>query len=133
VRYPNEFKGDGPDIVVSLFGMWTHVTSAEAAFDNVTKKKYGVEGGYSLLSWLAASLRLDPVQPNANDSTRDFPIVSPRLIFRSGWQAHDQVVLQYSHFFNGSNVVVRGGYPAVDDPTIRPDEDVVSLAASMWW
>ncbi|HEY2514900.1 MAG TPA: hypothetical protein VGI39_28735 [Polyangiaceae bacterium] len=128
-----EFKGDSPDLVVSLFGMQTHVSSAEKDFDNVTKRKFGAEGGYSMLSWLAASLRLDHVETNTSDSRDDFSIVSPRLIFRSKWQAHDQVVLQYSHFFNGSQVHVRTGYPAVEDPTIHPDADVVSLAASMWW
>lgn len=133
LRYPNAFKGDAPDIVLSLFGMQTHVTSADAAFDNVTKRKFGGEAGYSLLSWLAASLRVDRVQANTSNAHQDFAIVSPRMIFRSGWQAHDQVVLQYSHFFNGAGVVVRDGYPAVDDPSIHPDEDVISLSASMWW
>jgi hypothetical protein len=133
LRYPRAFKGDAPDIVVSLFGMQTHVSSREPAFDNVTKRKFGAEGGYALLPWLAASLRLDRVVPDVSNPAKTFTIVSPRVIFRSNWQAHDQVVLQYSHWFNGSGVVVRDGYPAVDDPSIRPDEDVVSLSASMWW
>jgi hypothetical protein len=71
--------------------------------------------------------------PNMNDSSQSFTIVSPRLIFRSKWNAHDQVVLQYSRFFYGDNVVVRSGYPAAPDPTISPDRDVISLSASMWW
>ena len=133
LRYPNTFKGDAPDIVVSLFGIQTHVSSAEASYDNITKRKFGGEAAYSLLSWLATSLRVDHVQGNTSDSRQDFTVVTPRLIFRSNWQAHDQVVLQYSHFFNGSGVEVRNGYPPVDDPTIKPDEDVIALAASMWW
>jgi hypothetical protein len=133
LRYPNDFRGDAPDIFVSLFGMQTHVGSQEQAFDNVTKRKFGFEGGYSLLAWLATSLRVDRVQPDTHDARRDFAVVSPRLIFRSNWQARDQVVLQYSHWFNGSGVIVRDGYPPVDDPTIRPDADVISLSASMWW
>jgi hypothetical protein len=133
LRYPYRFKGDAPDIVVSLFGMQTHVASKDPAFDNVTKRKYGLESAYGFLPWLAASLRLDRVEPNVNDSRQSFSVVSPRLIFRSNWQAHDQVVLQYSHWFNGSGVFVRSGYPAAYDPTIHPDENVVSLSASMWW
>ena len=43
------------------------------------------------------------------------------------------MVLQYSHFFYGDNVVVRSGYPAVPDPTIHPDRDMISLSATMWW
>ena len=53
-------------------------------------------GSYSLLPWLAATVRYDRVQPNANDSTATFAVISPALIFRTGWQAHDQVALQYS-------------------------------------
>jgi hypothetical protein len=71
--------------------------------------------------------------PNDSDSAQSFSIVSPRIIFRTRWQAHDQVVLQYSRFLYGSNVVVRSGYPAVPDPTIHPDRDVLSISASMWW
>jgi hypothetical protein len=133
LRYPSTFKGDGPDIVVSLFGMQTLVSSNEPSYDNVTKRKYGVEGGYALLPWLAASLRLDRVEPNSNDASQTFTVASPRLIFRSGWQAHDQVVLQYSRWVDGSGVVVRSGYPAAPDPSIHPDENVISLSASMWW
>jgi len=133
LRYPAVFAGDSPDAVLSLFGMQTHVASNEHAYDGVTKRKLGAEGAYSLLPWLAASLRFDRVMPNADDGKQSFSIVSPRVIFRTRWQAHDQVVLQYSRFINGSGVVVRNGYPAVPDPTISPDRDVVSISASMWW
>jgi len=133
LRYPNTFKGDGPDIVVSLFGMAAYVTSNDPVYNNISKRKYGIEGGYALLPWLAASLRLDRVEPDNWDGSQSFTIASPRLIFRSSWQAHDQVVLQYQHWFDGSGVVVRNGYPAVPDPSIHPDQDVLSLSASMWW
>jgi hypothetical protein len=133
LRYPDVFAGDSSDLVVSLFGMQTRVTSNDAAYNGVTKRKFGGEAGYSLLSWLAASLRVDRVMPDNNDSKQSFSIVSPRLIFRSKWQAHDQVVLQYSRFVYGDNVIVRSGYPAVPDPTIAPDRNVLSLSATMWW
>jgi hypothetical protein len=55
------------------------------------------------------------------------------MIFRTDWQSRDQVVLQYSHYMNGEDVVVRNGTPAVDDPSINPDTEVVSLSATMWW
>jgi hypothetical protein len=133
LRYPNVFAGDSSDLVLSLFGMQTRVKSADPAFDGVTKRKYGFEGSGSLMSWLAASVRLDHVVQNADDTNQSFSVVSPRLIFRSKWQAHDQVVLQYSRFIYGSGVHVRSGYPAVPNPALSPDRDVVSLSASMWW
>jgi hypothetical protein len=131
--YPAVFAGDSPDFVLSLFGMQTSVASNEKAYDGVTKRKFGAEGGYSMLPWLAASLRFDRVMPNADDSAQSFSIVSPRIIFRTKWQAHDQVVLQYSRFLYGSGVQVRSGYPAVVDPTLHPDRDVLSISASFWW
>jgi hypothetical protein len=133
LRYPEVYLGDSPDLVISLFAMQTHVTSNDPAYNDVNKVKLGGEGGVSLFKFLAASFRFDRVMPNGGDASQAFSIASPRLIFRSKWQAHDQVVLQYSHFFYGDNVVVRSGYPAVPDPTIHPDRDMISLSASMWW
>lgn len=131
--FGDTFDGMGPDIVGSLFGMRTQVSSDDPAFDDKTKQKFGIEGTYSLLSWLAASARVDHVQPNVDDKDESFSIISPKVIFRTDWQSHDQVALGYSHFFYGNEVVVRNGLPPVDDPTINPDEDVISLSASMWW
>jgi hypothetical protein len=132
-RYPQVFLGDSPDVVLSLFAMDTRVKSDDPMFNNVNKLKLGGEGAVSVFSMLAGSVRFDRVMPNGGDSTQAFSILSPRLIFRSKWQAHDQVVLQYSHFFYGSDVIVRSGYPALPDPTIHPDRDMISLSATMWW
>ena len=134
MRYPAIYAGDSPDFVFSVFGMQTHVTSNDPAFDGVTKRKFGAEGAYSILPWLATSLRVDRVMPELDESAQSFSIVSPRLIFRTKWQAHDQVVLQYSHWIERLTAsTVRSGYPAVPDPTLHPDEDMISLSASMWW
>jgi len=142
VDYPRQFKGDHPDIVLSVFGMRTKVTSpnqpkydfiTRRQYDGTTMSKVGGEATYSLLSWLAASFRADHVINDDKDSSQTFTVVSPRLIFRSKWQAHDQVVLQYSHWFDGKGVQVRSGYPATPDFTLSPDKDMISLSASMWW
>ena len=134
LRYPEPFEGDGPDIFISLFGIQTKVNSNDRAFDGITKRKFGAMGSYSLLPWLAATVRYDRVQPNANDSSSAFAVVSPALIFRTGWQAHDQVALQYSHWFDGVNTnVLSPNYPFVENHSIVPDKDMVSLTASFWW
>jgi hypothetical protein len=62
-----------------------------------------------------------------------FQVFSPRIILRTDWQARDQVVLQYSHWENGRFTTVRNGYPPVEDISIVPDTDVVSISANMWW
>jgi len=133
LRYPVPFSGNGPDWVFSVFGIRTRVSSDDPAFDAVSKFKYGIETTYSMLSWLSVSGRYDRVVPNVDDGFKSFAVVSPRIIFRSRWNAQDQIVLQYSHYLYGSGVVIRSGSPPIDDPTLRPDGDVVSLSGTMWW
>jgi hypothetical protein len=142
VSYPIPFSGDGPDLFVSVFGLWTHVTSKETTgidpstnrtWNDASKRKYGVEATYSMLPWLAGSLRYDQVDPTTDDSHYSFAVVSPRVILRTDWQATDQVVIQYSHWFNGSNTLVRTGDPPMPDPGKVPDGDMLSISASMWW
>jgi hypothetical protein len=142
VSYPVPFTGDGPDIYVSLFAMGTKVHSDDPTidtatgkprYDGVTKVKYGIEASYSMLSWFAFSTRYDQVKPTSENDRYSFAVISPRLIFRTDWQATDQLVLQYSHWIDGSQTIVRTGYPPREDPTASPDTDMVSLTASMWW
>ena len=133
LRYPARFEGNGPDLVLSLFGVFTSVSSADPAFDGIKKLKYGLEATYTPLGWLALSGRYDRVINDIDDATKSTAIVSPRVIFRSGYNARDQLVLQYSHWFNGSGIIVNSGAPPAPDPSVRPDQDVLSLMVSMWW
>jgi hypothetical protein len=141
LRYPESFAGFGPDLFVSLFGVYTGVKSADATlrpdgrrlYDGISKLKYGAEISYAPLKWLALSGRYDRVIEDLDDATTTTAIVSPRVIFRSGYNARDQLVLQYSHWFNGSGVIVNSGAPPAPDPSVRPDQDVLSLMVSMWW
>ncbi len=129
----DDFKGDGPDIFLSLFAIATKVKSNDLDYDKFTKLKVGAEGTYSILPWLAAGVRYDIVKPDNKYNDYNFAVLSPRVIFRTGWQAHDQVTLQYSHWFDGRFTTVRDGYPPKPNVNISPDEDMVSLSASMWW
>jgi hypothetical protein len=140
ISYPVPFSGDGPDLFVSLFGMITHVNSDDKQYDPngryydaVTKRKFGGEVTYSLLSWLALSGRYDRVDPDTQDLKYSFSVVSPRVILRTDWLATDQIVLQYSHWFNGANTLIRVGDPPLENIAWVPDRDMVSLSASMWW
>lgn len=134
VSYPTPFTADGPDVVVSLFGITAKVTeSNDKRFEGLAMNKFGGEVTYGMLSWFAASARYDRVVPDTAYSQRTFAVVSPRLIFHTDWSSTDQIILQYSHWFNGSLVTVRDGYPPREDPRIVPDEDMVLLSANMWW
>jgi hypothetical protein len=135
VRGRKFFSGYAPDVMVSLFGMYTHVTSADKdpAYFRVDKLKYGTEVAYSMLSWLALTVRYDRVVADTKDDSKTFGVISPRVILRTDYNAKNQVTLQYSRWFDGSGVVVRNGYPPTADPSLVPDSNVVSLTGSMWW
>ncbi|MGC4086911.1 MAG: hypothetical protein QM756_03225 [Polyangiaceae bacterium] len=133
VSYPVAFLPDGPDLYVSVFGMYTSVDSPKPLDDGRKRLKFGAEATYSVLPWLALSGRYDRVAPNMDDQRYSFAVLSPRLIFRTNWDSRDQLVLQYSRWFNGSRTTVRTGYPPREDITVVPDENMISLSASMWW
>jgi hypothetical protein len=133
LRYPQKFRGDAPDVVVSGFGLGTLVDSPVPEFDGVLKLKYGGEVTYAFLPWLGTGIRYDRVMPDVDDSTQTHAAVSPRLFFKSDWASRDQVVLQYTRYFYGSNTAVVDGYPPAKDYSVIPDKDVISLTAQMWW
>ena len=133
LSYPVKFTPEGPDVFLSLFGLQTYVKSHDPHYQGITKRKFGGEATYGFLPWLSASLRYDRVDPNIDNQRYSFAVISPRLIFHSDWTSTDQVVLQYSHWMNGSLTTIRTGYPPRDDVTAIPDEDMISLSASMWW
>ncbi len=138
LRHPGRFDGNGPDINLGAFGIFTAVGSDEDEFDGVTydgvnKFKYGLEAAYSMLSWFGVGARYDRVLGDLDDPTRTYAAMTGRLIFRSDWQAQDQVSLSYSHLVTGSSVWIREGSPPTYNPVIEPDKDVVTLNATMWW
>jgi hypothetical protein len=146
VSYPVPFSGDGPDLVLSVFGLLTHVSSPDhtspyvgfptvpqVTYSGANKRKFGVEGTYSVLSWLAGAMRFDHVDPFTSDKDFSFSVLTSRLILHSDWQSTDQVVIQYSHWFDGSLTTVRTGEPPMLSPSTVPDGNVVSISASMWW
>jgi hypothetical protein len=63
-----------------------------------------------------------------DDSTYSFSVLSPKVILRSEFVTHEQVVIQYSRYFNGDAVA-----PAWPNPGRDPDEDVFAISAIMWW
>jgi hypothetical protein len=143
---PEEFWGQAPDLVFSLFGMYNHVSSTDPAFAGVPDNQRGKAGEqklkmggsvtYNWLAWLGLQGRYDLVQPNLHDNTQSFQVLSAAVIFSSRFASNEQLILQYSHYVNGDNV--SGGYtPALvpDGPStpLPPDKDSLRVAAVMWW
>ena len=69
-RYPEAFWGNGADLKLQLFSLYTHVSSADPNWDSQDKLKFGGKIIYSPLSWFAGMVRFDRVIPNMSpDST----------------------------------------------------------------
>jgi hypothetical protein len=144
LRYPDEFWGEGPDLKLSLFGMYAHITSDDPARDGEDKYKFGAEGTYSLLPWLAASLRLDRsvpyahktdklIYPTQNDNS--FSVATLKAVFRSDWQAREALTLQYSRYFYRSNfhLVSLNAGGQISSQSDEPDQNVIALFGTLWW
>ncbi len=125
-RYPTRFGGNGPDLTLTLFGMFNSVSSDTQSHD---KLKYGADLFYSAFDALGLGVRYDLVQPNLDDNDQSFAVLSPRIVLRSAFVAHERVTLAYSRYFNGSEAYPAFPYAAQDEG----DSDVVMIAASMWW
>jgi hypothetical protein len=127
------YTGQSPDVLVSLFGIGTAVSSTDPNFDGVFKVKLGAEATYNFKPWMSVSGRVDHVRLDAKDSAKSFNIVSPRLLFHTGWQARNEIALQYSYFVDGAAVYARTGYPLMIDTTYSPDKHVLALIGTIWW
>lgn len=129
LRYPEPFWGQGPDVLLSVFGMYNHVKSDDPAFAGASDKlKWGADVTYTPLGFLGVSARYDSVQPDLDDSTLSFHVLSPKIILRSEFVTHEQVVLQYSRYLYGDDVM-----PAWPTASLPPDKDVFTVSAIMWW
>lgn len=131
--YGNVYRGRSPDLRLSLFGVATMVSSEEDAYDGVTKLKAGGDLTYSMAKWLGVGARFDHVRPNSAINTQSYHIISPRILLHTDWEAREELMLQYSRFIYGEDVIVRTGYPPEDDPSAVPDENVFVLSGTYWW
>ncbi|HET9960340.1 MAG TPA: hypothetical protein VFQ61_37875 [Polyangiaceae bacterium] len=114
------FWGDGQDLRAVLYGMVNFVNSdshlkgkngVEIFQDNM-KLKYGIDLQYQALPWLTIAARADRVQPNKNVPEQSFSVVSPRLIFKSNWNTHEQISISYSRYFYNQRDCEAGANPA---------------------
>ena len=118
--------------------MYTGVTTYDVTMPTA-KLKLGADLAVRPVKWFGVGVRFDSVQPsnlgvNATNPIagehQSFAVLSPRLTFRSHWLSHEEVTLQYTHYFLGSAVTPQPPLPAGPPP---PDENVVAIKATMWW
>lgn len=128
--YPEAFWGDGPDLKQSVFADVVKVKSDDPNFDGKMLYKFGTEATYVMLPWFAASCRYDHVAPNSKDKKETFDVISPKLIFRSNWNSHEQVVLSYTRWMLGKHT--HGEAPNDYMPS-ELDNQMFALNFGMWW
>jgi hypothetical protein len=150
---PRLFLGNAADLTLRPFFMFNKVVGTTSGLEDVTKLKWGLDAVYSFIPKVAAGLRFDAVSPNVSDHSNTFYVLSPKLIFRSEFVTHETIVLQYSYYRYGAAYLDparaggvmpwpfgRRGTLNIGGPdgsnsglNMKPDEHVVTLAASMWW
>jgi hypothetical protein len=149
-HYPQAFWGDGPDLIGTVFGMYNHVKAPETAGYSLDKLKFGTEWTYVPLSWLGLGARYDVVEPNLSISGESFSVISPRIIFRTAFVTHEQIMIQYSRYFYGSKyepgltpngmttpgIVSGSQFPYNSQPgasQLGVDKNAAQIAAIIWF
>jgi hypothetical protein len=147
IKTHSGFYGDGPEVWLSLFGLYQSVKSTDTSGwfplvgDGVKKVKYGADLIVTPISWFAFGVRGDVVQPTSMDSHESFGVISPKIMFRSKYLSHEEITMQYSHYFFGSDVLPQPpNGPAASFangtsqwPVYAPDPNVFGIKATMWW
>ena len=82
-----------------------------------------------------AGFRFDSVQPDLDKSAQNFSVFSPRLIIRTAFVTHEQIMIQYSRYFTGE--AVRGMFPYNMQPggggLTSTDKNAAQIAAIIWF
>jgi hypothetical protein len=147
-RAPEDWWGDGPDLVLTGFGLMSIVHSPpppggpqDGSWDMSTKKlKFGLDAVYTPLDWLGFGGRFDAVLPdldsaysrtpgNPGGSSLDFGVLTGRAIIKTAFVTHESVTIEYQHYLLGKNAFASYPYEWVP----KADADLVAIYATMWW
>jgi len=142
------FWGDGWDVNLSLFGMYSAVSSSLTTQqtgsalqgDGVKKLKYGGDLVVAPLPWFGFGVRADFVQPTNVDTSQNFFVISPKVMFHTRWVTHEEITLWYSHYSYGSSVLPQPPNGVVNPNMgmgvagpFPPDQNVVGIKGTFWW
>lgn len=140
----------GRDVTLAIFGMFSSVSGTDdksispytgKTTAGTTKLKYGADLEANVLPWLGVGVRGDYIQPDSHDGAQSFGVVTPRLFFRTRFISHEEIVLQYSHYWDGQDVLAQQsisslGYANIgkNNTGLYPtDMNVVGIKALMAW
>jgi hypothetical protein len=146
--HPQAFWGQGPDVVASVFGMFNHVHAPlKPSHDGINKLKVGADLMYLPLAWLGVGGRFDVVDPylGASDAERvdtgaatfmsRFEVLSPRLMFRTDFVTHEQILVQYSRYFYTTPAASMFPYNTQTGAgqLVGSDANAFQIAAIIWF
>ena len=140
LRRGSTFAGDRPDLLVSLFAMFDRVSGAINPSFNHDRLKAGGELTYLPLRWLGLGARVDTVQPNLRDSTQGFVVFSPRVVLRTAFLTHEQLIFEYARYTYGA-AARTSQYPYNNPPNpdgtpglnLGTDKNAAQVAAVIWF
>jgi hypothetical protein len=133
--HPKEFWGQDRDLEIKIFGMFNHVTpeTPDTFISSENRLKWGADLMYTPVKFMGVGARFDAVYVDLDNNNKSFNQISPRIMFRTDFLSHEEITLQYSRYFYGDEV--DAGYPwdCVTGTCMAPDENVLTIMASMWW
>jgi hypothetical protein len=139
-----------PDVSLSVFGLYSAVSGTDpnsvSPYNEVptvgTKKlKYGADLEAGILPWLGLGVRGDHIEPDSHDSAQSFSVVTPRIFFRTSFFMNEEIILQYSHYWDGQDVLPQQSISSIGARNIGSnnnglyptDKDVFGIKALMAW
>jgi hypothetical protein len=139
VYYSDTFKlGFFANMRLALFGLYSSVSGTDATSMNLLtgqptagtqKLKYGADLMVNPLPWLGIGARGDYVQPDSHDSSESFGVVSPKIVFRTSFMTHEEITAQYSHYWDGVDVMPQQWLSAVGVKNIASAAGYAASAA----
>jgi hypothetical protein len=133
IRYPEEFWGEGPDLITSVFSDVANVQSADPDFDHITMYKFGTEVTYRFLPWVGISGRYDHVSPNSRDTNENFEVISPKILLKTDWNSHELVTLSYTRWLYGKDTHSQFPNDFTRTGQDRLDSQMFAIHFGMWW
>jgi hypothetical protein len=128
-RAPEPFWGEGFNVTTAFGFQYGVIDSFDPVRDGWKMYRAGIDTQVSILPWLGSYVRIDQVNPNLDQPEQIFYALTARLTFRTWWNSHEAVHLQYNKWIYGDEVPINFRAP----PSEKLDTDALSLGFSMWW
>jgi hypothetical protein len=114
----------GPDLRLAVFGMFNRISTDELKQNRL---KWGAEVSVRPLKYLSGGVRFDSVMPDGPNDEAAYHAISPRLVLHSNWINREYIMLSYTRYFYGEEVVASPPYDALR----FPDPNMVILSAAV--